>query len=188
MIASSLVLATLGHASPCDPTLDLPRTHSLPVQRDLIERALDDASADEGAPPPVTQGTQVPEGRWMDTAAVYPNSQRTLDITAIVLEEESSIEPRVIAQDCILEEQYGEGSTVTVVGYGATNRQGTQARSAAPSCSRATPTSPTPTAPRPAAATTSTRAASWRPAATARTPATATRAGRSTCPPRTATT
>lgn len=178
MIASFLVLATLGHASPSDPSLDLPRTHSVPVQRDLFERALEEASADEPAPPPVTQGTQVPEGRWMDTAAVYlgryvgctgvliapdvvmtaghcndnitkvemgvndytddgemidaaetieyPNSQRTLDITAIVLEEESSIEPRVIAQDCILEEHYGEGSTVTIVGYGATNRQGTQ--------------------------------------------------------------
>lgn len=56
----------------------------------------------------------------------YTNSQRTLDITAIILEEESTIEPRVIAQDCILEDHLDVGSTVTIVGYGATNRQGTQ--------------------------------------------------------------
>jgi len=50
----------------------------------------------------------------------YPNSWLTIDVGVLILEEESSITPRVIAQDCVLDE-LEDGAPVTIVGYGATD-------------------------------------------------------------------
>ena len=55
----------------------------------------------------------------------YPDSQRTYDLAILILEEEASVEPRLIAQGCALDE-LSESAEVTVVGYGALNPQGTQ--------------------------------------------------------------
>ena len=55
----------------------------------------------------------------------YPDSQRTYDLAILILEEESSVEPAVIAQDCVLDE-LSEGAEVTIVGYGALDPQGYQ--------------------------------------------------------------
>ena len=56
----------------------------------------------------------------------YPNSWGTVDIAVLVLEEETSIEPRIIAQDCILDDYLQDGAEVQIVGYGATDIWGTQ--------------------------------------------------------------
>ena len=53
----------------------------------------------------------------------YPDSQRTYDLAILILEEESSVEPAIIAQDCVLED-LSEGAEVTIVGYGALDPQG----------------------------------------------------------------
>ncbi|MCP4809310.1 MAG: trypsin-like serine protease [Proteobacteria bacterium] len=49
----------------------------------------------------------------------YPNSWNTVDIAVLVLEKESEVEPRIIAQDCILDDHLRDGASVQIVGYGA---------------------------------------------------------------------
>jgi len=56
----------------------------------------------------------------------YPNSWGTVDVAVLVLEQETDIEPRVIAQDCILDDYLRDGADVQIVGYGATDIWGTQ--------------------------------------------------------------
>ncbi|HJN72663.1 MAG TPA: trypsin-like serine protease [Myxococcota bacterium] len=55
----------------------------------------------------------------------YSNSWGTVDVAVLVLEEETTIEPRVIAQDCILDTYLADGADVQIVGYGATDIWGT---------------------------------------------------------------
>lgn len=55
----------------------------------------------------------------------YPSSWTTVDVGLLILEEESSVEPRVIARDCVLDELH-DGAPVTIVGYGATDIWGQQ--------------------------------------------------------------
>jgi uncharacterized protein (TIGR03382 family) len=55
----------------------------------------------------------------------YPNSWTTVDIGVLVLEEESSYEPRTIAQDCVLDELHDEAQ-VQIVGFGAIDIWGNQ--------------------------------------------------------------
>lgn len=57
----------------------------------------------------------------------YPNSQSTYDMGVLILERESSIEPRPIVPECMLEADYvTNGAKVTIVGYGALDPDGTQ--------------------------------------------------------------
>jgi MYXO-CTERM domain-containing protein len=56
----------------------------------------------------------------------YPDSQRTYDLTALVLSTPSDIPPRIIATDCIADEDVVNGADVEIVGYGAHNAAGTQ--------------------------------------------------------------
>jgi len=56
----------------------------------------------------------------------YPNSYSTYDIAVLILAEDAETEPRIIAQDCILEEDFYDGAKVTIVGYGATDNYGYQ--------------------------------------------------------------
>lgn len=55
----------------------------------------------------------------------YPSSWTTVDVGVLILAEESSVEPRVIARDCVLDELH-DGAPVTIVGYGATDIWGQQ--------------------------------------------------------------
>ena len=55
----------------------------------------------------------------------YPNSWATVDVGLLLLDKSSSVEPRVIAQDCVLEEIY-DGADVQIVGYGALDIWGNQ--------------------------------------------------------------
>jgi hypothetical protein len=56
----------------------------------------------------------------------YPNSWSTYDIGVLLLEEAALTAPRMIAQDCILEDYLYDGAPVTIVGYGATDIWGTE--------------------------------------------------------------
>ena len=55
----------------------------------------------------------------------YPNSWGTVDVGLLLLEKESSVEPRTIAQDCIVDDVY-DGANVQIVGYGALDIWGNQ--------------------------------------------------------------
>lgn len=67
-------------------------------------------------------------GEKIDVASIieHPNSQSTYDAAILILEQDATVEPRVIAQDCVLDNDLVDGAPVTIVGYGAINRQGTQ--------------------------------------------------------------
>ncbi len=54
----------------------------------------------------------------------YPKWARTYDLALVFLEEKSTVEPRVIAQSCVLDEWLATGASVAVVGYGATDKWG----------------------------------------------------------------
>jgi len=56
----------------------------------------------------------------------YPDSQRSYDVTLLILEEESTIPPRTLALDCVLEDHLRDGAAVQIVGWGATNAAGTR--------------------------------------------------------------
>ena len=56
----------------------------------------------------------------------YPDSQRSYDVTLLVLERDSTVPPRPIALDCVLTEYLHDGADIAIVGYGATNPQGTR--------------------------------------------------------------
>lgn len=56
----------------------------------------------------------------------YPDSQRTYDVTLLVLDHASTVPPRPLALDCILDDHLHDGATIEIVGYGATNPQGTR--------------------------------------------------------------
>lgn len=56
----------------------------------------------------------------------YPNSWNTVDIAVLVLERDSEVEPRIIAQDCILDDHLRDGADVQIVGYGAIDIWGNQ--------------------------------------------------------------
>ena len=60
------------------------------------------------------------------SAHEYPNSWGTVDVAVLVLEEETDIEPRIIAQDCIIEDYLRDGADVQIVGFGAIDIWGTQ--------------------------------------------------------------
>ena len=55
----------------------------------------------------------------------YPNSWGTVDVGLLLLEKESSVEPRTIARECVLDEGY-DGANVQIVGYGALDIWGNQ--------------------------------------------------------------
>ena len=67
-------------------------------------------------------------GEWVGVKKEieYPNSQYTYDLAILILEEDAKTEPRLIVQDCILDDYLKDGADVAIVGYGATNYQGTQ--------------------------------------------------------------
>ncbi len=52
---------------------------------------------------------------------VQQNWSRTYDLSLLILAEESSVEPRVIAQGCALDNYLYDGAEVVIVGYGATD-------------------------------------------------------------------
>jgi len=54
----------------------------------------------------------------------YPKWARTYDLALVFLEHASTVEPRVIAQSCALDEWLDVGASVAVVGYGATDKRG----------------------------------------------------------------
>ncbi len=53
----------------------------------------------------------------------YPQYWLSYDVEVLLLAEASSVAPRTIAQDCVLDE-LEVGSVATIAGYGATDRQG----------------------------------------------------------------
>ena len=55
----------------------------------------------------------------------YPNSWATVDVGLLLLEKSSSVQPRIIAQDCVIEE-VRDGADVQIVGYGALDIWGNQ--------------------------------------------------------------
>lgn len=56
----------------------------------------------------------------------YPNSWKTYDISVLILAEPSSVEPRIIASDCVRDEELFDGAEVAVVGYGNIDYSGNQ--------------------------------------------------------------
>lgn len=132
--------------------------------------------SEDGAPPPVVNGSQVQDGDWEDAAAIYfgdwvectgvlvaptvvltaghcmggitdvrlatndyraggekiavkkeveyPHSQSSYDIGLLILKKAAKTTPRLIAQDCILDDYLKNGADVTIVGYGATDYYG----------------------------------------------------------------
>lgn len=56
----------------------------------------------------------------------YPSSQRSYDITAIVLETPAKTAPRPIAMDCIADEYLVDGADATIAGYGAYDQWGSR--------------------------------------------------------------
>jgi len=56
----------------------------------------------------------------------YGNWWQTYDIAVLLLSSESTIEPRIITTDCIRDRYLIDGAPVAVVGYGATDANGTQ--------------------------------------------------------------
>ncbi|MBT3218318.1 MAG: trypsin-like serine protease [Proteobacteria bacterium] len=54
----------------------------------------------------------------------YPQPNKTYDIAALVLEKESTITPRPIALDCILDDYLFDGAEVAIVGFGNTKYNG----------------------------------------------------------------
>ncbi|MCK6530331.1 trypsin-like serine protease [Myxococcota bacterium] len=67
-------------------------------------------------------------GESIDVAVTeeYPNSWSTYDVSLLILESPSSVAPRAIARSCILDRYLADGAEVAIVGYGATNQNGTQ--------------------------------------------------------------
>ncbi len=55
---------------------------------------------------------------------VYPKWFKTYDVTLLVLESESSVTPRIIAQDCIVDESLVDGALTIVAGWGANDPRG----------------------------------------------------------------
>ena len=60
----------------------------------------------------------------VQTEHVYPGWFQTYDVTLLVLESESTVTPRVIAQDCIIEESLVDGAATVVAGWGANDPRG----------------------------------------------------------------
>lgn len=56
----------------------------------------------------------------------YPNWETTYDVGLLILAKASTVPPRMIARGCALEQFYSQGAPVELVGYGATDVQGTQ--------------------------------------------------------------
>lgn len=56
----------------------------------------------------------------------YPSWQTSHDITALVLEHPSTIEPRLIASGCVRDNYIADGADVAIVGYGAIDTRGRQ--------------------------------------------------------------
>ena len=55
----------------------------------------------------------------------YPNSQSTYDAAVLLLAEDvEGVEPRMIAQDCIIDDYLANGEEVVVAGWGATQTNG----------------------------------------------------------------
>lgn len=54
----------------------------------------------------------------------YPKWARTYDVALVFLAQDAKVKPRMIAQDCVLDQFLTEGSNVAVVGYGATDSWG----------------------------------------------------------------
>ncbi len=67
-------------------------------------------------------------GEWVEAKKTieYPNSQNNYDMAIVILKEAAKTPPRLIAQDCILDDYLEDGADVAIVGYGATDYQGNQ--------------------------------------------------------------
>ena len=57
---------------------------------------------------------------------VAENWRTHYDVALLILEEQSTVEPRVIARGCALDEFLHDGAAVAIVGYGAINPAGTR--------------------------------------------------------------
>ncbi|MEZ4240417.1 MAG: S1 family peptidase [Myxococcota bacterium] len=58
-------------------------------------------------------------------AIEYPNSQRSLDVSVLLLASPSSYPPRALAIECILDDYLEDGVDVQIVGFGAATERGT---------------------------------------------------------------
>ena len=56
----------------------------------------------------------------------HTNSWNTFDAAVLILAEEARTEPRIIATDCLLEDHYADGASVTMTGWGAKDQNGVQ--------------------------------------------------------------
>ena len=55
---------------------------------------------------------------------VYPRWFKTYDVALLILESESTVTPRVIAQDCIIDDSLVDGAKTVVAGWGANDPRG----------------------------------------------------------------
>ncbi len=60
----------------------------------------------------------------VDGVFEYPNSQTSFDVGLLTLAKKSSVPPRALALDCIIDDYLVDGAEVTVVGYGVTDEDG----------------------------------------------------------------
>lgn len=56
----------------------------------------------------------------------YPDSQRTYDVSLLILDRDATAEPRPLALGCVLDEYLYDGAPIAIVGYGAINAAGTR--------------------------------------------------------------
>lgn len=61
----------------------------------------------------------------VDDVHVYPQWKSTYDLALLILEQDSTITPRTIARDCVIDDM-ADGDDVHIVGYGAIDFQGRQ--------------------------------------------------------------
>ncbi|MBX2803424.1 MAG: trypsin-like serine protease [Myxococcales bacterium] len=62
-------------------------------------------------------------------AFAHEDPYRTYDIAALVLDEPSTIEPRLILRDCFADDYLAEGAAVSIVGFGALDEWGIEGTS-----------------------------------------------------------
>ena len=57
-------------------------------------------------------------------AVAYPNWENTYDVGVLVLTRAATTPPRAVASSCVFEQQFADGASVQLVGFGTTDPQG----------------------------------------------------------------
>ncbi len=76
----------------------------------------------EGGPEAVSFGNNAGSGESIEVQSVYvyPNPNQSYDVAVLRLAGDASVAPATIALPCVLDEAFGDGQQVTVVGFGIT--------------------------------------------------------------------